>query len=239
MNSGKWLDASLLSFDGNTVLGHKDLKLKVRHNTWNHHGLADSSWRFHGRWLYATRKSEDLDLDPENIDLASLDASLQDLYRFPTGSSGQEVVKDAGLSHHVAESSFVRQNEILLKHYHSQTKRELTSCFKSLPGWVGQQLGRVAAAGPGVEHGGTEDGGEVVQGHLVLPVQAGHPHQVLDHEDNAGLARVLRQLREEMEVGSRSLGFVLDRVSFEKLRIRFAGEYTLWQIPAVNIMSYL
>ena len=115
MNSGEWLDASLLSFDGNTVLGHKDLKLKVRHDTWNHHGLADSSWWFHGQWLYATRKSEDLDLDPENLDLASLDASLQDLYRFPTGSSGQEVVKDAGLSHHVAESSFVRQNEILLK----------------------------------------------------------------------------------------------------------------------------
>ena len=115
----------------------------------------------------------------------------------------------------------------------------ITSCLKSLPGRVGQQLGRGAAAGPGVGHGGSEDGGEVVQGHLVLPVQAGHPHQVLDQEDNAGLARVLRQLREEMEVGSRSLGFVLDRVSFEKLRIRFAGEYTLWQIPAVNIMSYL
>ena len=90
-----------------------------------------------------------------------------------------------------------------------------------------------------MEHGGSEDGGEVVQRHLVLPVQAGHPHQVLDQEDDAGLAWVLRQLREEMEVGSRSLGFVLDRVSFKKLWIRFAGEYTLWQIPAVNIMSYL
>ena len=144
-------------------------------------------------------------------------------------------MKDAGLSHHVAESSFVRQDEILLKYYYSQTKRELDH----VPGRVGQQLRRVAAAGPGVEHGGSEDGGEVVQGHLVLPVQAGHPHQVLDQEDDAGLARVLRQLREEMEVGSRSLGFVLDRVSFEKLRIRFAGEYTLWQIPAVNIMYYL
>ena len=70
MNSGKWLDASLLSFDGNTVLGHKDLKLKVWHgitwNTWNHPGLADSPWWFHSQRLYATRnsrKSEDLDLD--------------------------------------------------------------------------------------------------------------------------------------------------------------------------------
>ena len=90
-----------------------------------------------------------------------------------------------------------------------------------------------------MQHGRAEHGGQVVQGHLVLPVQGGHPHQVLDQEDDAGLGRVLRQLREEMEVGSRSLGFVLDRVSFEKLWIRFAGEYTLWQIPAVNIISYL
>ena len=81
--------------------------------------------------------------------------------------------------------------------------------------------------------------GEVVVTHLVVSLHAGHPHQVLDQEDDAGLAWVLRQLREEMEVGSRSLGFVLDRVSFEKLWIRFTGEYTLWQIPAVNKMSYL
>ena len=53
-----------------------------------------------------------------------------------------------------------------------------------------------------MEHGGSEDGGEVVQGHLVLPVQAGHPHQVLDQEDDAGLAGVLGKLGEEVEVGS-------------------------------------
>ena len=103
----------------------------------------------------------------------------------------------------------------------------------------GQDLLDLPVGGARVEHGGPEHGGKVVVAHLVVSLHAGHPHQVLDQEDDAGLARVLRQLREEMEVGSRSLGFVLDRVSFEKLRIRFAGEYTLWQIPAVNIMSYM
>ena len=53
-----------------------------------------------------------------------------------------------------------------------------------------------------MQHGRAEHGGQVVQGHLVLAVQGGHPNQVLDQEDDAGLAGVLGKLGEEVEVGS-------------------------------------
>ena len=69
-----------------------------------------------------------------------------------------------------------------------------------------------------------------MQRHLVLPVEGSHPHQVLDQEDDAGLAGVLGELREEVEVGSGSLLRVLDRVSFEKFWVRFTCENAFRQI---------
>ena len=81
-----------------------------------------------------------------------------------------------------------------------------------------------------MQHGRPEHGGQVVQGHLVLPVEGGDAHQVLDEEDDAGLAGVLGKLGEEMQVGSGSLLHVLDRVSFKKFRVRFTCENAFRQL---------
>ena len=70
---------------------------------------------------------------------------------------------------------------------------------------AGQHLLHLPVPRPGVEHGGAEDGGEVVVAHLVVGLHAGHPHQVLDQEHDAGLVGVLRQLAEQLEVGLGSL----------------------------------
>ena len=81
-----------------------------------------------------------------------------------------------------------------------------------------------------MQHGRAEHGGQVVQRHLVLPVEGGHSHQVLDQEDDARLARVLGKLGEEVEVGSGPLFRVLDRVGFKKFRVRFTCEYAFRQV---------
>ena len=81
-----------------------------------------------------------------------------------------------------------------------------------------------------MQHGRAEDGGEVVQRHLVLAVEGGHPHQVLDKEDDAGLAWVLGKLGEEVEVGSGLLFRVLDCVRFKKFRVRLTCEYAFRQV---------
>ena len=81
-----------------------------------------------------------------------------------------------------------------------------------------------------MQHGRPEHGGQVVQRHLVLPVEGGDAHQVLDEEDDAGLAGVLGKLGEEMQVGSGSLLRVLDRVSFKKFWVRFTCENAFRQL---------
>ena len=81
-----------------------------------------------------------------------------------------------------------------------------------------------------MEHGRAEDGGQVVQRHLVLAVEGGHPHQVLDQEDDASLAWILGKLGEEVEVGSGLLFCVLDCVSFKKFRVRLTCEYAFRQV---------
>ena len=85
-----------------------------------------------------------------------------------------------------------------------------------------------------MQHGRAEHGGQVVQGHLVLPVEGGDAHQVLDEEDDAGLAGVLGKLGEEMEVGPGSLLHVLDRVSFKKFWVRFTCENAFRQLSEKN-----
>jgi hypothetical protein len=112
-----------------------------------------------------------------------------------------------------------------------------------------------------VQHRGAEHGRQVVQGHLVLALEmvwsdmqavtgdhyleGGDPDQMLDQEDDAGLARVLWQLAEQVKVGARPLvlGSQLGRVGaalhyllcycvgIKQLGVGLAGEDALREVP--------
>ena len=88
----------------------------------------------------------------------------------------------------------------------------------------GQDLLDLPVGGARVEHGGPEHGGKVVVAHLVVSLHAGHPHQVLDQEHDAGLVGVLRQLAEQLEVGLGPLVSVRDAVGLQELAVGLRGE---------------
>ena len=86
-----------------------------------------------------------------------LQGTIKDLDWFSSSSAWQEEVEDATLSHDI----------------HGAGGQE--SITSLLVMWTA------------VEHGGSKDGGQVVEWHLVMLLHAGHPHQVFHQEHNTRL----------------------------------------------------
>ena len=78
--------------------------------------------------------------------------------------------------------------------------------------------------GPAVEHGGAKYSGQVVEGHLVVLLQAGHLDEVFYQKHNTGLIRVLRKMTQQVQVGLSSGVIVTDAVGIQKIFISILGK---------------